>query len=293
MFKTDFSRLGELWHHDIGRKQQDISFRGFLHDAVFTYAHRYLQPGNATEGIHVFQYPTDSPSSTLSLALASTLNRPDITGIFMQSETDALHKIWPHVRGELHAEFTGIPLTELTSYLNVSERHYHQQAPEQDELPESSLHVQKFHHLSGSLGLTFLKNKEGITELKTATLQQKVRKRLLWTQYKPLYVEDISLTEAEQQLLQRAAAIQIENAGYAHDNVDHQMILESCKIIQLQPAHYQWQYKATGVNNQSLPAHLFPAWEQLFSLIQPHLNHDSFRRMNITSISDQFPEGGA
>ncbi len=269
---TDFSRIGELFYMEVGRQQQDISLAGFLRDAYITYRERYMHNSSSPVGLRFFQYPSDNPAINVTIAISASLGQPDIVGLGMQGTETDLHKLLPHLRGQFHAEYMGMPAAETMQYFgglseNLARRIINQEG-------------NQLHLIAGHLGATFGKN-EGQLELKALTLQRK--RRRLWHMYlEPRHIEDITLTTAEKELLGRAVAIQIENTGYYNDNVDQQMVQELCHILQQRPADYRWSYEARGVNNQCLPAHLFPSWEHLFSTQLAHFSTGSFRTVRIT-----------
>src|SRR3989344_3838597 len=262
MFKTDFSRLGQLLYDEVGNegKEKEVSLHGFMRDAYVQYQQRFIRPGLITEGVRRAGYRSDDRTSNLSINLVTSRHRPEKTGMAMNGKSDNLYSLFDLLRGTVQAEFSGIKLKDIAEIFNINRE-------------EAKA---KNHTLTRSLGLYF-SNKGDDYVLQRARPEKKVSRRIIFTCYVPVPLAEASLDEVARQLLSRADHLTVTHSRHINDNVDRNLVHESCSITQPRTGEYYWHYSMHAANNEGIPAEMVPSLDALFSQIKPKFSVKSFQ----------------
>ncbi len=260
MFRTDFSRLGQLFYEEVGSEGKEATLPGFMRDACFTYQQRFICPGLLTEGVRRVEYPSDDKASRLSIYLVTSHYRPEITGVAMNGATNDLPSLFGLLRGTVQAEFSGIKLEDLT---------------EQFEIDREEVEARK-HTLAKSLGLYF--SWDGKKHLlRRASPEKKAYRKLIFLRQVPIPLAEAALDEAAWQLLSRAERLKVANTIYRGNDIDRGLVHESCSITQPEAGKYYWDYALREANNEGIPAEMLPLLESLFSQLKPAFSQKSFQ----------------
>lgn len=268
MFRTDFSRLGQLFYDEVGNKgkEKEVSLPGFMRDAYAQYQQRFIHPGLITEGVRRAEYIGDERTNNLSINVVTSHNRPEITGMSMNGKSDDLGYLFGLLRGTVQAEFSGIKLKEVAETFNINR-----------EEVKSRGHI-----LTRSLGLYFGSIGDDYV-LQRARTEEKVSRRIIFSRYVPIPLAEVSLDKVALQLLTRADHITLVNSGCISNDVDLSLVHESCSITQPRPGEYHWNYEMHAANNEGIPAQMLPTLEDLFSQIKQKFSLKSFQNMTMTN----------
>jgi hypothetical protein len=274
MFKTDFSRIGELFYNEVGAKEYETCLKGFIRHAFTTYNDRYLTTRN-TSMLKEIKY-AGNENSVLCLSIIAPYGAPDLNAICIQGEAGDSTKLIDLVKGDITAEFSDLKLDDITHSLRAkiiqAREGNHAEAdgidyyfsPNQkypNNIPAISLQGREM----DVPAVMVQPSTRDIKDLNTLPITATIRERAI-------------LDDMLKGLFTRAEYLSITNSFYLHNDSNNDLLQESCEIKKPSTDSYSWGYTIKAIQNQGLPVEIFPKANIIFTFIQDSFDALSFRR---------------
>ena len=281
MFKTDFSRIGELFYSEVGAKEYETSLKGFIRHAFMTYDDRFLGMRN-TGMLKEIKY-VGNEKSVLCLSVIAPYGAPDLNGIGIQGEAGDSTILIDLVKGDITAEFSDLKLEDIihslrTKIIQAREGNHAEVegidyyfSPNQGS-PNQIRAIALQGRMTNVSAYMVHPSIRDVKDLNTLPITATIRERA---------IVDDSLKE----LFAKAEYLSITNSCYLHNDSNNDLLQESCAIKKPSTESFSWEYTIKAIQNQGLPVEIFPKANTIFTFIQDSFDPLSFRRARLRDPS--------